>query len=209
MADLKQIKVGDTTYNIVDAGATRTTVMPNDSGEIKTKYRIAQKNYTGGATWYYEICKLPGNNSGNYASATISGRIGGWESSNMSYINALIWNRGTPGLAVIDVGGAATAASNIWNICDLVLYTNSDGTATLYVKCANYFTFDLDLELFQSTATITYSGNKSTTVSGTFNNSASATRSRMELINGELYVAGKKMPTMSYDPNTGVLTITG
>lgn len=175
---------------------TPNSVLPNDNGEIKTKYRIAKKDYTGGATtyWYYEICKLPKNDSGNYASAIISGRIGGWESGNMSYINALIWNRGTPGLAVIDVGGTATAASSIWNICDLVLYTNSDGTATLYAKCANWFTFDLDLELFQSTATISYSGNKLTSVSGTLNNSASATTSRMELISGELYVAGTKMP---------------
>ena len=199
MADITQINVGGTTYDIVDAGATRTTVMPNDSGEIKTKYRIAKKDYTGkaGTYWYYEICKLPKNDSGNYASAIISGRIGGWESGNMSYINALIWNRGTPGLAITCIGGTATAARTIWDICDLVLYTNSDGTATLYAKCADWFTFDLDLELFQSTANITYSGNKLTSVPGTLNNSASATPSRTELINGKLYVAGTKLTTLA------------
>ena len=52
MADITQLKVGNTPYDIRDAGATRTTVMPNDSGEIKTKYRIAKKDYTGGGTTY-------------------------------------------------------------------------------------------------------------------------------------------------------------
>ena len=194
MAVINEIKVGSTTYTIQDKMAIPTAEGAN-AGELKTKYRIAKKDYTGGAStyWYYEICKLPKNDSGNYASAIISGRIGGWESGNMSYISALIWNRNTPGLAVIDVGGTAGAASSIWNICDLVLYTNSDGTATLYAKCANWFTFDLDLELFQSTASITYSGTKLTSVSGTLNKAASNTTSRMELINGELYVAGTKM----------------
>lgn len=194
MAVINEIKVGNTTYTVQDKMAIPTAEGAN-AGEIKTKYRIAKKDYTGGAStyWYYEICKLPKNDSGNYASAIISGRIGGWESGNMSYINALIWNRGTPGLAVIDVGGAATAASTIYGICDLVLYTNSDGTATLYAKCANWFTFDFDLEIFQSSASITYSGTKLTSISGTLNKTASNTTSRMELINGELYVAGTKM----------------
>ena len=52
MADIKQINVGGTNYDIVDAGATRTSVMPNDNGEIKTKYRIAKKDYTGGVSTY-------------------------------------------------------------------------------------------------------------------------------------------------------------
>ena len=101
MADIKKIKVGGTTYDIKDATAARsnhthaytpTSILPTDNGEIKTKYRIAKKDYTGGGStyWYYEICKLPVNNDGNYASAIISGRIGGWTSSDMSYINALI-----------------------------------------------------------------------------------------------------------------------
>jgi hypothetical protein len=50
--NITQLKVGDKTYDIIDAGATRTTVIPNDSGEIKTKYRIAKKDYTGGAGTY-------------------------------------------------------------------------------------------------------------------------------------------------------------
>nr|DAD76595.1 MAG TPA: hypothetical protein [Siphoviridae sp. ctOkv13] len=71
---------------------TPSSILPANNEEIKTKYRIAKKAYTGGGNtyWYYEICKFPVNNDGNYASAIISGRIGGWTSSDMSYINALI-----------------------------------------------------------------------------------------------------------------------
>ena len=102
MADIKKIKVGGTTYDIRDATAARSnhthaytpvSVLPADNGEIKTKYRIAQKGDAGrtaGSYRYYKICNLPTNDSGNYASAIISGRIGGWTSSDMSYINALI-----------------------------------------------------------------------------------------------------------------------
>jgi hypothetical protein len=31
----------------------------------------------------------------------------------MSYINALVWNRNTPGLAITGIGGTATAARTI------------------------------------------------------------------------------------------------
>ena len=78
MADIKQINLDGTSYDIRDALAIPAASDPN-GGELKTKYRIAKKDYTGGAStyWYYEICKLPKNDSGNYASAIISGRIGG------------------------------------------------------------------------------------------------------------------------------------
>lgn len=52
MAEINKINVDGTNYDIRDAGATRTTVIPNDNGEIKTKYRIAKKDYTGGASTY-------------------------------------------------------------------------------------------------------------------------------------------------------------
>ena len=182
---------------------TNTSVLPNDNGEIKTKYRISQKGYTNGATWYYKICDFPTNNSGNYASAILSGRIGGWTSGNMSYINALVWNRDTPGIALIDIAGAASATSSIWNVADLVLYTNGSSataanTASLYVKCTGYFVFDLDLELFQSGANITYDGTYTTTTpSGTISGQSSNSTKRVEVINGKLYVNGKELPFSS------------
>lgn len=175
-------------------GKTSASVLPNDSGEIKTKYRCAQKGYTGSqATWYYKLCNLPINNARNYASAIVSGRIGGWVSGNMSYINALIWNRDTPGISLIDVAGSG-AASSIWGVCNLVLYVNSDNTATLYVKCSGYYTFDLDIELYQSTASISYDGSYSTAKpSGTLSASASTSDKRIELYQGKLYASGKEL----------------
>lgn len=183
---------------------TSTSVIPNNSGEIKTKYRIAQKGYTSGNTWYYKICDFPVNNDGNYASAIISGRIGGWTSGDMSYVNALIWNRGTPGIALIDIAGSASTTSSIWGIADLVLYTNGTSataanTATLYVKCKNYYTFDLDLELFQGSGSITYDGSYITTApSGTLASQASTTTKRVEVINGKMYVNGSQLAFSSH-----------
>ena len=188
-------------------GATATSVLPNNNGEVKTKFRMAQKGYTNGATWYYKICDLPVNNSSNYASAIISGRIGGWTSDNMSYINSLVWNRGTPSIALMDIAGSATAMSSIWNIADLVLYVNGTSataanTATLYVKCVNYFTFDLDLELFQSTGNITYDGTYiTTTPSGTLAAKSSTTTKRVEIVNGQLLVNGSALAFANHTHN--------
>ena len=180
-------------------GKTNTSVLPNDNGEIKTKFRISNKGYTGsGSTvWYYPLCKFPSDNAGNYASAIISGRIGGWVNSNMSSINALCWNRNSTGIALFDIAGGASSMSNIWNTCDIVIYTDANATTdTVYLKCTSYFTFDLDLELFQSSATILYNGSYLTTEpTGTLNAKASTTTKRVEIINGEMYIAGHKALT--------------
>lgn len=175
---------------------TLTSVMPNDAGEVKTKYRIAQKGYAGTATWYYKICDLPANDSGNYASAIVTGRMGGWSTENISYINSLIWNRSVPGISLIDIAGTASTMNDVWKTADLVLYVNGTSTtavntATLYIKCAGYFVFDLDLELYQSTATITYDGTYiTTTPSGTLAAQASITNKRVEVVKSQLLVNG-------------------
>lgn len=186
--------------NSAISGKTNTSVMPNNSGDIKTKFRCSQRGYTAGATWYYKLCTLPANDAGNYASAIISGRIGGWVASNLSYINALAWNRDGAGIALMDIAGTTTAMSGVWNIGDLVMYVNSDNTATLYVKCYNYFTFDLDIELFQSGATLTYDGTYVTSVSGTLSAQASTTTKRVEIVNGKLLVNGSAVALESAIP---------
>lgn len=188
----------NTTSNIQNQLNTKTftSVIPNDNGEIKTKFRLAQKGYTSNSIWYYKICTLPINDSGNYASAILSGRIGGWSVENISYINALVWNRSNPGIALLDITGTATSMSNVWSISDLVLYVNGSSTtaantATLYVKCNGYFTFDLDLELFQSTASIVYDGSYiTTTPSGTLVTQASTTPRRVEVVNKQMLING-------------------
>lgn len=168
------------------------TPIPGDSGEIKTKYRCALKGYTGSGNpvWYYKLVKLPTDNSGNYASAIINGRIGGWTAGGMSSIYCLIWNRDGVGLALLDIGGTGTMSS-IFDTADLVVYKNSDNTADIYIRCKGYFTFDLDVEVYQSTATITYDGTYiTTTPSGTESGKASTSTSRLELEKGVLKVNG-------------------
>lgn len=189
----------------VDTNATSTSVLPNDNGEIKTKYRISNKSNTSTGTWYYPLCKLPKDDTGNYASAIISGRIGGWVNSNMSSISALAWNRNGTGISLLDIAGGATNMNNIWSICDIVIYTDAspvspsstdDGIDIIYLKCHSYFTFDLNVELFQSTAVFMYDGTYLTQEpSGTLVAQASTSNKRVEIVNSKLYVAGNEVAT--------------
>ena len=213
---------GDTLTYTKGESFTKASILPNDAGEIKTKYRIAQKGYTGGNTtyWYYPICTLPADNSSNYASVIISGRIGGWVNDNMSYISALCWNRSGDGISVLDISGGATSMSNIWSKCDIVLYRDTTSKQTsIYLKCNSYFTFDLDFEFFQSGITITYNGSYiTTTPTGTLGAQASTTNKRMEIINSQAYIAGTKLlktsdisvsQTLTDGTEVGEITVNG
>lgn len=180
--------------NIDLSGKTNTSVLPNDGGDIKTKFRIAEKGYTENATWYFPILKFPANDADNYASAIITGRIGGWTSGTMSFVNALLWNRDTPAISLIGIAGTASSMQSIWNIADLVLYVDTDNTATVYIECHSYFTFDIDLELFQASANIIYNGSYiTTTPSGTLTAKASTSTKRLELVNGKLLANGQEL----------------
>lgn len=179
---------------------TKTSVLPNNGGLIKTKFRCAKAEAIGtsGETRYYPMCKFPVNNNANYASALISGRIGGWGHDRMSYINALVWNRGTPGIALIDTAGLANQMSNVWGSCDLAIYVDSDNTATVYIVGTNYYVFDLDIKVFQTAASIVYDGTYvETTPAGTLAAKASTSTQRLELYGGKLYAAGKELATTS------------
>lgn len=193
-------RTGNVNLTPVNIGATSASVLPNDAGEIKTKFRISNKGNTGSGkpSWYYPLVKLPKDGSSNYASLIVSGRIGGWVDGNMSYVQALIWNRGSTGIALMDIAGTATAMSSIWGICDIVAYTNSDDTDTVYLLAKSYFTYDLDIELYQSAATILYDGTyQTTTPTGTLNAQASTTTKRVEIVNGKLLVGGTDISVVS------------
>lgn len=181
---------------------TNTSVFPNNSGHIKSKYRIGTRGYTSGATWYYPLCKLPVVSNSNSSSATIRGRVGGWNDSNMSSLYAMMWNRVTTGITLLDLAGnlyeKTQTIQDVWNLCDIVIYKNSDNSDTVYLKCNNYFCFDLDLELFQDSAQILYDGSYLTSEpSGTLSAQASTANERMELYNSALYVKGNKVLTNS------------
>ena len=223
---IKQIRLQGETYDIaldninqVDGLAeelstfTKTSVIPNDNGETKTKFRVSAKD-TATTTRYYKLITFPINDSNNYASALIEGRIGGWTNDSISDINAVVWNKGTPGMSLISLAsGAVTATSNIWNKCDLVLVVNSSSstastTATLYAKCYSTFIFDLDIEVFQSGVTIDFDNTYLTSApTGVVASSASNNINKLELINGNVTVGTKTLMTGSWNSTTGVLTL--
>ena len=163
-------------------------------GETKTYNRYAQKGYTGGIStyWYYKIATLPPyNSSGNYASLIITGRIGGWEASNMSSINALVFNRGAEGIVAIDL--AKTSSHVAYNICDIVCYREEHGETSVYLKCASYFTFDINIESYQHDIILPTSVSKLTSVTGTEQVKLSTTTSRLEVYNGNAYIGGTRL----------------
>jgi len=186
---------------------TNTSVIPNNNGEIKTKYRCSVKGYTGSGSpvHYYKLLTLPTNNDGNYASAIINGRIGGWTSGSMSSMYCLAWNRGTPGFALFDIGGTGSM-SDIFNLCDLVMYVESNNKAVIYAKVKSYFTFDFDIEVFQSTATIDFDGTYiTTTPTGTLTAQTSTSTSRMQLEKGVLKVNGTAVSMNGHNHDSSYL----
>ena len=186
---------------------------PNDNGEIKTKFRVAAKD-NATTTRYYKLITFPINDSNNYASALIEGRIGGWSNDAITDINAVVWNKGTPGMTLLSLAsGTVTNSLNIWNNCDLMLVVNSTSataaaTATLWLKCYSTFIFDLDIEVFQSGASIDYNGTYSTsTPAGTLAARASDNTNKLELINGSVTLGTKTLLSGSWNSSTGVLTL--
>lgn len=155
-------------------------VFPN-YGEVLTKNRISNKGYTNGATWYYPLLKLPVDNAGNYASAIVTGRIGGWGASTMSFCLFLIWNRDGEGITCLHRDGKGSTSSAT-GTADLVVYRNSDNTTTVYIKCSRYFTYDLNVQTYQSGITIIYDGKYSATApTGTLKASGANATTRLEL----------------------------
>ena len=184
-------------------------VFPN-YGEVKTANRLSNKGYTGGATWYYPLLKLPADNAVNYASAIVTGRIGGWVASNMSFCQFLIWNRDGEGITCLHMDGKGST-SEATNTADLVVYRNSDNTTTVYIKCNSYFTYDLNVQTYQSNATIIYNGQYSTTApTGTLKVSGANATTRLELSkNGAVYNGGAlalKSDLTNYQPKGNYVT---
>lgn len=130
--------------------------------ETKTTFSLAVKGNVGSTDTYrwYPIAEFPVNDDNNAASLRLQGRIGGWTSDTTATINALVWNRGNPGMSVISfLGNGVQNASKYYDLCNLELYVNGTNlkeaaTATLYIKCTGFFAFDLDLSFYQSTGNI-------------------------------------------------------
>ena len=173
---------------------TNTSVMPNDNEDIKTKFRICNKSEVSSPVVYFPLAKLPKDNSKNRASVILRGRIGGYLPQDMAMINALIWNRGTTGISLFNINADTYTLDEPLRLCDIVVYTNSDNTDTVYLKCKEYFVFDIDLEVYQSTAEILYDGTYLTEEpTGTLSATASTSDKRVEVYNGKLYLNGTEL----------------
>ena len=151
--------------------------------------RIKKQDYAGNnnAVKYFKLATFPVYNSdGNYASFIITGRMGGWESGNTSFVNMILYNRNGEGGGYINV-----ANSSFFNLCDIVMYREADGTSTAYLKVKGYYTFDINVNTYQ--ATNVYTGTD-VPPTGTLKWTASANADRLAVSGGKVYVNGFMMP---------------
>lgn len=162
------------------------TDIPTDFDKL---HRIKKQGYAGNnnAVKYFKLATFPVYNSnGNYASFIITGRMGGWESGNMSFVNMILYNRGSEGGAYINV-----ANSSFFNLCDIVIYREADGTSTAYIKVKGYYTFDINVNTYQ--AVNVYTGTD-VPPTGTLKWTASTQADRLAVSGGVAYVNGFTLP---------------
>lgn len=151
--------------------------------------RIQKQAYTGGdnTVQYFKLASFPVYNSGgNYASFIITGRMGGWQADNMSFVNMILYNRNGEGGGYINVANSA-----FFNLCDIVMYREADGTSTAYLKVKSYYTFDINVNTYQ--ATNVYTGTDDTPT-GTLKWTASEQADRLAVSGGVAYVNGFTLP---------------
>ena len=188
---------GHTAYALKFRGSgTRPTFNGNDlalKSDIPTDFdkltRIQKQAYTGGdnTVKYFKLASFPVYNSGgNYASFIITGRMGGWQADNMSFVNMILYNRNGEGGGYINVANSA-----FFNLCDIVMYREADGTSTAYLKVKSYYTFDINVNTYQ--ATNVYTGTDDTPT-GTLKWTASEQADRLAVSGGVAYVNGFTLP---------------
>ena len=119
--------------------------------------RATKQGYVASGSEYYELARLPIDNSGNFSSLIITGRAGGWINANQAYWEILLTNRGdytgdNVGAAVTGLGAYAAAKG----LTDVVVYKQADKSAIVYLEASGYYTYDISYQTFQ--ATPTYSG---------------------------------------------------
>lgn len=180
-------------------GTSGQVLTSQGSGEIPTwttvptsfddLTRIKKQGYAGNnnAIQYFKLASFPVyNSSGNYASFIITGRMGGWQADNMSFVNMILYNRGAEGGGYINVDNSA-----FYSLCDVVIYRETNGASTAYLKVNGYYTFDINVNTFQ--ATNVYTGT-AVTPTGTLKWTASSQADRFAVSDGKAYINGFTMP---------------
>lgn len=166
--------------------ATANITVPTNFDDLT---RIKKQGYAGdnNAIQYFKLASFPTyNSSGNYASFIITGRMGGWQSDNMSFVNMILYNRGAEGGGYINVDNSA-----FYSLCDVAIYRETNGASTAYLKVNGYYTFDINVNTFQ--ATNVYTGT-AVTPTGTLKWTASSQADRLAVSDGKAYINGFTMP---------------
>lgn len=119
---------------------------------------IQAQGYSASAE-YRLLADLPIDNSGNYSSVTINGRLGGWVNDNLANWSIVLTNRSdysgnNVSAGVVATGGDTAALAAL----DLVVYKQADLSAKLYLKmpAGSYWTYDFSISSLQ--ATVSYTG---------------------------------------------------
>ena len=161
---LSQLTSDSTHRTVTDTEKTAWNNKSNFSGkysDLSNIPRISKKGQPS-TSGYYLLGTLPAKGStANYASFTLTGRFGGWETQNSSTMQIMLMNRG--GISgTVSMCCTATDISRIWSVFDIVVSEDSSGVASIYLKCNNYFLYDFEWMTFDGT--FLYDGTYTTTV---------------------------------------------
>ena len=116
------------------------------------QFHVAAYGNAGSTYVYRKLATLPIDNSANGAAIIVNGRAGGYVASNIGEINVILTNRtssysGTDITAICNVGGL-----EVFTFLDLVVYSQTDKSAILYLALRGYFNYDLTVSLSGASA---------------------------------------------------------
>jgi parallel beta-helix repeat protein len=119
------------------------------SGTINDIPRIYNKGYVPSGYSYFKLATFPIDNSGNYSSIIVRGRMGGWVNTNQASWNVMMTNRSD--YTGDHVGAAVSVVGAVTDLTDIVVYKQADLSAVAYLKVKSYYTFDIEMEVLQAT----------------------------------------------------------
>lgn len=136
------------------------------------EHRVSLSGNTGSETRYYPLTQLPRKDyENNDASLLISGRIGGILETNTMLINCLIRNRECVSIVGSSYSVNSPTINNLYDICDIIVYEETNGVANIYIRCKGEFAFDIDAFRFYGEVPkykLLYNGNYVTNPDGTY-----------------------------------------
>lgn len=116
-------------------------------GKTGVQSRIAKAANAGNSWIYQKIATLPIDDSGNRASLSIVGRLGGWINANFGYVNIILTNRsGSYTGEIVTAASYVAGASSMLDFGDLAVYKQSNKSAVVYLKVKSYYAYDLVLQ---------------------------------------------------------------